>query len=90
MHSFRFEATYDCPVSHLLAITREFDLLGTWNRMALDPAILAELSNFTTVNYVGAAMEIYALSRNSVANCCWAPGTAWRWTPPSLQSCQIF
>ena len=54
VHSFRFEATYDCPLSHMLALTREFDLLGTWNRMALDPAILGEPSLFANIVYTGA------------------------------------
>ena len=58
MHSFRFEATYDCPLSHMLALTREFDLLGTWNRMALDPAILAEPSIFANIVYTGAAVTL--------------------------------
>jgi hypothetical protein len=53
VHSFRFEATYDCPLSHMLALTREFDLLGTWNRMALDPDILAEPSIFANIVYTG-------------------------------------
>ena len=53
VHSFRFEATYECPLSHMLALTREFDLLGTWNRMALDPAILAEPSIFANIVYTG-------------------------------------
>lgn len=54
VHSFRFEAVYDCPVSHMLAITREFDLLATWNKMALDPAILGEPSIFANIVYTGA------------------------------------
>jgi hypothetical protein len=59
VHSFRFEATYDCPLSHMLALTREFDLLGTWNRMALDPAILAEPSIFDNIVYTGAAGMLF-------------------------------
>ena len=34
-------------------LTREFDLLGSWNRLALDPCILAEPSLLTSVVYTG-------------------------------------
>ena len=49
MHSFRFEAAFDCPADHLMAVAREFDLMSSWNRLSLDSAILAEPSIFTSV-----------------------------------------
>lgn len=69
VHSFRFEATYDCPLSHMLALTREFDLLGTWNRMALDPAILGEPSIFANIVYTGARSCRRRAHRRAVAGC---------------------
>ncbi len=42
VHSFRFEAIYDCGVSHLLSISREFDLMASWNRFVLNPCVLQE------------------------------------------------
>ena len=42
VHSFRFEAVYTCGVSHLLSISREFDLMASWNRFVLNPCVLCE------------------------------------------------
>ena len=53
IHSFRFEAAFDCPADQLLAVAREFDLMAAWNRLSLDPTILAEPSIFTSVVYAG-------------------------------------
>lgn len=49
VHSFRFEAAFDCPADHLTAVAREFDLMSSWNGLSLDSAILAEPSIFTSV-----------------------------------------
>ena len=53
IHSFRFEATFDCPADHLSAVAREFDLMSTWNKLSLDPTILCEPSIYTSVVYAG-------------------------------------
>ncbi len=49
VHSFRFEAVYDCGVSHLLSISREFDLMASWNRFVLNPCVLHEPTTFSSV-----------------------------------------
>ena len=32
IHSFRFEAAFDCGVDQLFAVAREFDLMSSWNK----------------------------------------------------------
>ena len=49
MHSFRFEAVYECGVSHLLSISREFDLMASWNRFVLNPCVLHEPTPFSSL-----------------------------------------
>lgn len=49
VHSFRFEAIYDCGVSHLLSISREFDLMASWNRFVLNPCVLQEPTLFSSL-----------------------------------------
>ena len=49
VHSFRFEATYDCGVAHLLSISREFDLMASWNRFVLNPCVLQEPTLFSSL-----------------------------------------
>ena len=34
IHSFRFEAAFDCQVAQLMALAREFDLMSHWNKCA--------------------------------------------------------
>ena len=54
MHSFKFEAVFDAPVEHMLALAREFDLTSSWNKYTLDSTILHEESIFETVVYAAA------------------------------------
>ena len=56
VHSFKFEAVFDAPVEHLLALAREFDLTSSWNKYTLDSTILHEESIFETVVYAAAWM----------------------------------
>jgi len=39
IHSFRFEAAFDCQVEQLMAIAREFDLMSHWNKCAYINAV---------------------------------------------------
>ncbi|KAK9818228.1 hypothetical protein WJX72_009079 [[Myrmecia] bisecta] len=54
VHSLKFEATFDCPLSHLLALAREFDLTSTWNRYVLDSTVIHEPSIFESFIYAAA------------------------------------
>ena len=56
MHSFKFEAVFDAPVEHMLALAREFDLTSSWNKYTLDSTILHEESIFETLVYAAAWM----------------------------------
>lgn len=71
-HSFRFEAIYDCPVSHLMAITREFDLLSTWNKYSKESAILAEPSTFESVLYTAQWMPFPLTELDLVVHSQWS------------------
>lgn len=71
-HSFRFEAIYDSPVSHLMAMNREFDLLSSWNKYSKDSAILAEIPPFQSVVYTAQYMPFPLTELDLVVHCQWS------------------